>query len=62
MHPFTKKTVPKIGAEKDDFEVDVVTVVIHRSIRDRCVDTAWTVTATLVAVTVAQMLIIPLFA
>lgn len=54
------KPVTKIGAEREDFEVDVVVVKIYKTRKERLIETAWTVTATILAVTISQVYIIPM--
>jgi len=60
-----RKERPKgqVGGERDDFdmEVEIVTVRIHKSRKDRVVDVVITVLTTVLAVTIAQVVIIPMF-
>jgi hypothetical protein len=53
--------VKKIGSDRDDFEVEVVSVKIQKSLRDRCHDAVWTATAAVIGATVATVFIIPMF-
>lgn len=55
-----KKSTMFIGGDSDDFEIEIVTVKIYQTRRERIVNTLWTVTATITAVTVAQVYIIPI--
>ena len=55
-----KKPVRQVGADRDDFEVDVTVVRIYRTRKERLVETAITVTTTVIAVTVSQAYIIPM--
>ena len=50
-----------VGADMEDFEVDIVHVRIRKTWPCRLKDAAWTVTATIFAVTVATVFIIPMF-
>lgn len=53
----------QVGGERDDFEmeVEIVTVRVHKSGKDRIVEVAITVLTTVLAVTIAQVVIIPMF-
>ena len=52
----------QIGSNQDDFEIEVVPVQVYKTRKDRVVDMILTVITTVVAVTIAQVVIIPLFA
>ena len=56
--PCTRR-VACIGGDADDFEI--IEVRVYRTTKDRVTDTIWTVTATVAAVTIATVFIIPLF-
>ncbi|MBM1500815.1 hypothetical protein JQW92_24640 [Sulfitobacter pseudonitzschiae] len=55
------KNAKKIGADRDDFDLDVVSVKIQKTLRDRIIDAVWTGAVTVIAVTVVNVFIIPLF-
>ena len=64
MHNTTPKTKSvRVGGDRKDFELelDVVPVKVHRTRKDRIVDAIWTMSTTIIAVTLAQTIIIPLF-
>lgn len=60
--PKTHRKVRKIGPDVEDFEIDnPVPVVVQRTIKGRIIDLIWVITATLIALTVFNVLILPLF-
>lgn len=64
MQKTTKETKrARVGGDRDDFEleIEIVPVKVHRTSKDRIIDAIWTMTTTLIAVTIAQIIIIPLF-
>lgn len=64
MKSFRKKhATGKVGGDRDDFdlETEIVIVRVHRSFKDRAVDVVVTVLTTVIAVTIAQVVIIPMF-
>lgn len=52
-----------VGSDREDFdlEVQVTPVEVRTTTRSRIVSAIWTMVTTVVAVTIAQVLIIPLF-
>lgn len=58
----TKKKAKRIGAEQEDFELEVETVpvVVRKTFKDRIIDAVWVMAATAIAATVVQVYIIPL--
>lgn len=53
--------VKKIGADRADFELDVIEVKIKKTLRERCIEAGVAGLVTVLAVTVANVFIIPLF-
>jgi len=63
-----EKATPKlknmrVGGDREDFELEleIIPVKVHRTRNDRIIDAIWTMSTTIVAVTIAQTIIIPLF-
>lgn len=51
----------KIGSEIEEFEIDKpIPVTVERTTRGRLIDLAWMVTATLIALTILNAVILPL--
>lgn len=57
----TKLKVSKIGADRAEFDLDVIEVKIKKTLRERCVEAMVAGLVTVAAVTVANVFIIPLF-
>jgi hypothetical protein len=57
----TKLNTKKIGADRADFDLDVIEVKIKKKLLERCIDVVVTLLVAIVAVTVATVFIIPLF-
>ena len=56
------RKVRKIGADVEDYEIEQPTlVIVQKTLRGRIVDLGWVVTATVIAVTILNALILPLF-
>lgn len=56
-----KLDIKKIGADRADFDLDVMEVKIKKTLRERCMEAVVTGLVTVTAVTVANVFIIPLF-
>lgn len=59
-----KKKARKIGPEKQEFELELTPVTIHRTFKDRIVDAAWTIggsaIASAIAITIVHVWVLPL--
>jgi hypothetical protein len=56
-----KKNAKKIGSDRDDFDLEVVSVKIKKTLRERFHDAVWTGAVTVIAVTAVNVFIIPMF-
>lgn len=55
-----KNKVWKIGPEKQEFELELTPVTIHKTFKGRIVDAIWTAIASGVAITVFHVVVLPL--
>lgn len=56
-----RRQVKKIGGDVDEYEIDEpIQVTVRRTLLGRLIDLAWMVTATVIALTLLNVFILPL--